>query len=280
MKKVAFCAAAAAMCGSLLAVESANIVGYNNVGLNAGGKNMVGACFVTVGGTKVKLSELKVTGYEKSDYYLGEMAFAASFQRRASNGMPYATYMWADESLDMENWEGGKWVDTDTGNDITTENDVLLNPGDGLWFTTPDLQDCTAFSLTSAGAVLVGDQAFELNAGGKIGVANMLPAPTTLSKIEIQGYEDSEYYLGEMAFAMSMQSLMSNGMPQATYMWADESLDMENWEGGKWVDTDTGSDITTDNDVTIAAGEGFWATAPDLQDCTSFTFVIPKVLAK
>jgi len=27
MKKVAFCAAAAAMCGSLLAVESANIVG-------------------------------------------------------------------------------------------------------------------------------------------------------------------------------------------------------------------------------------------------------------
>ena len=139
----------ALMAGLALAtgVESANIVGYNNVGLNAGGKNMVGACFVTVGGTKVKLSELKVTGYEKSDFYLGEMGFAASFQRRASNGMPYARYMWADESLDMENWEGGKWVDLDSGLDITTENDVAIAAGEGFWATAPDLQDCTRFTF-------------------------------------------------------------------------------------------------------------------------------------
>ena len=34
MKKLAFCAAAAAMCGGLLAVESANIVGYNTITIN------------------------------------------------------------------------------------------------------------------------------------------------------------------------------------------------------------------------------------------------------
>lgn len=240
---------------------------------------MVGACFVSVGAETVKLTDLVVTGYEKSDYYLGEMGFTASFQRRASNGMPYATYMWVDESQDMENWDGGKWFNVQTGDEVTTENDVILKPGDGLWFTTPDLQDCTAFSLLSAGAVLVGDQAFELNAGGKIGVANMLPAPAKLSTIEIQGYEDNEYYLGEMGFTMSMQSLKSNGMPQATYMWADESQDMESWDGGKWFNVQTGDEITATSDVTIAPGEGFWATAPELQGSKAFYFVVPKVLS-
>lgn len=173
---------------------------------------MVGACFVTVGGETVKLSELKVAGYEKSEYYLTEeLSFTASFQRRASNGMPYATYAWTDSTDDMENWNGGKWINLATGEDVTTENDVILKPGDGLWFSTPDLQDCTGFSLTTAGAVLKGSQAFELNAGGKIGVANMMPTSVKLSEIEVQGYEDSEYYLTEeLSFTMSMQSLKSN----------------------------------------------------------------------
>ena len=241
---------------------------------------MVGATFVSVGAARVKLSELKVTGYESNEYYLGEMAFAASFQLRSSNGMPYATYVWSDESLDMETWEGGKWVNLDTGDDITAENDVLLKPGDGLWFSAPDLQGSTAFNLVASGTVLKGDQAIELNAGGYVGICNLMPASVKLSEVEIQGYEDNEYYLGEMAFAMSMQSLLPNGMPSVTYAWSDESLDMETWEGGKWVNLDTGDDITVENDVTITAGEGFWATAPDLNGSTAFTFVIPKVLSE
>lgn len=243
---------------------------------------MVGACFVSVDGAVVKLSELKVTGYEKSNYYLTEeLSFTASFQRRASNGMPYATYAWTDSTDDMENWNGGKWINTDTMEEITAANDVILKPGDGLWFSTPDLQDCDGFSLTTAGVVLKGSQAFELNAGGRIAVANMMPAPVKLSEIEIQGYEDSVYYLTEeLSFTMSMQSLKSNGMPLVTYAWTDSTDDMENWNGGKWINTDTMEEITSEKDVTIAAGEGFWASCPDLQDCSKFTFVVPQVLAK
>ena len=243
---------------------------------------MVGACFVNVNNSTVKLSELKVTGYEKSEYYLmEELSFTASFQRRASNGMPYATYAWTDTTDDMENWNGGKWINLDTGADVTAENDVILKPGDGLWFATPDLKDCTAFSLTSAGQVLKGDQGFELNAGGKIGVVNMMPASVKLSEVEIQGYENSEYYLmEELSFTMSMQSLKSNGMPEATYAWTDTTDDMENWNGGKWINLDTGADVTAENDVTIAPGEGFWASCPDLKDCAAFKFVVPKVLAE
>lgn len=242
---------------------------------------MVGACFVSVKDGTVKLSELKVVGYEKSQYYLTEeLGFSASFQRRASNGMPYATYAWTDSTDDMETWNGGKWINLATTQEITSENDVTLNPGDGLWFTTPDLRDCTAFSLVSKGAVLTGSQAFELNAGGKIAVVNMMPAAIKLSQVEIQGYENSEYYLTEeLGFTMSMQSLMSNGMPKATYAWTDSTDDMATWNGGKWINLSTGADITTESDVTVEAGEGFWATCPDLHDCQKILFVVPQVLA-
>lgn len=241
---------------------------------------MVGATFTAVGTSGVKLSELKVTGYENNEYYLGEMGFTASFQLRASNGMPYATYMWSDESSDMEKWDGGKWINSDTGETITPTNDVILEPGKGLWLTTPDLQGSTAFTLMTAGEAPKGDQAVELKAGGYMGICNLMPSTIKLSQVEIHGYENNEYYLGEMGFTMSMQSLLPSGMPRVTYVWADESSNMETWDGGKWINADTGADVTSVNDVTINVGEGFWATAPDLEGSEAFTIVWPKVLAE
>ena len=280
MKKLMFAAAAMVAGFAMADVVSSDVVGYNNVGLLDGGYKMVGATFTTVGTSAVKLTDLKVTGYEDNEYYLGEMGFTASFQLRSSNGMPYATYVWSDESSDMETWDGGKWINALTSEDVTKENDVILQPGDGLWFAAPELQGSTAFTLVSSGTVLKGDQGVELSAGGYRGICNLMPASVKLSEVEVQGYEDNEYYLGEMGFTMSMQSLLPNGMPAVTYVWADESSDMETWDGGKWINALTSEDITSENDVTIAAGEGFWATAPNLEGSECFTFVIPKVLAE
>ena len=261
---------------------SSDVVGYTNVGLRDGGKSMVGPCFVSVGGTTVKLSELKVTGYEKNEYYLTEeYAFGATFQIRKANGMPESEYLWSDTTDDGETWNGGVWSDFDTGDEITAANDVTLNAGDALWFDCPDFQGSDGFYLTSAGVVLKGDQAFPLKDGAKCAVCNMLPAPTTLSKIEIQGYEDNEYYLTEeYAFGLTMQSLKSNGMPQAEYLWSDTTDDGENWNGGVWSDFDTGDEITAANDVTIGAGEGFWVDPPERQGSKAFYFVVPKVLSE
>ena len=242
---------------------------------------MIGPCFLTLEAEgKIRLSELKVTGYEESMEYLMEMGFSVTFQRRASNGMPYATYEWADSSEDMETWVGGSWYNQDTSAIITSENDVLFNPGDGLWFDTPELKDCSGFNLVSSGQVISGSQGFELNAGGKIGVCNMMPAAVNLSTIEIQGYEDSMEYLMEMGFSVTMQSLLSNGMPSVTYEWSDASEDMETWVGGAWYNQDTTELITKENDVVIAPGQGFWADAPELKDCTAFHFVVPAVIGE
>ena len=265
-------------------VTSANVVGYNNVPLLDGGTKMIGPCFITVGDADhtLKLSDLTIKGYENSEYYLCvELAFGATFQIRQSNGMPEVTYQYSDLTDDCVTWNGGKWFNLDTGAEITKDNDVTFNAGDAFWFSAPDLQDCSGFYLASSGEVIKGSQAVELKAGGTVGVCNLMPTATTLSQIEIQGYENSEYYLCvELMFGMTMQSLKSNGMPQVTYQYSDSTDDCATWNGGQWFNLDTGAEITTDNDVTIAAGEGFWASAPDLQDCDAFTFVVPACLAK
>ena len=70
MKKVAFCAAAAAMCGSLLAVESANIVGYNTTELTKGNYNTMTVQFGNVGTGTFSLNDIKtdnMTAGESSD---------------------------------------------------------------------------------------------------------------------------------------------------------------------------------------------------------------------
>ena len=262
-------------------ITSANVVGYNQVQLRSyaakNGKCMVGACFIKVGTEQdVKLSELKITGYENSAEYLGQMGFSLSFQRRADNGMPFATYIYTDSSDDCATWNGGWWEDL-AGNVINADNDVTLTAGDGLWFDTPALADCSAFYLQTSGQVLNGDQAFELTAGIKQGVCNMLPTSTSISKIEIHGYEDSSEYLGQMGFCLTMQSLGDNGMPLVTYIYTDSSDDCATWNGGWWEDN-SGNVIDSDNDVVVGAGEGFWVDAPALEDCALFTMVFPGCL--
>ena len=66
MKKVAFCAAAAALCGGLLAVESANIVGYAQADLN---KNYtgVGPMFFAIGEDVISVQNLQVKGVAEAE---------------------------------------------------------------------------------------------------------------------------------------------------------------------------------------------------------------------
>jgi hypothetical protein len=192
--------------------------------------------------------------------------------------MPYAEYAFADFSDDCVTWNGGTWYDASTGSVVTTEDDVLLVAGDGLWFDTPALEGGEAFYLQSAGAVLNGAHGFRLNAGGKIGACNMMPQGTTLTQIEIQGYENSEYYLSNLEFGLSMQSLASNGMPLAEYAYTDLSDDCETWNCGVWYNAATGTEVTNEEDVEIGAGEGFWVDTPTLEDCEEFIMVFPACL--
>ena len=116
-------------------VTSANVVGYDNLKLNAGGKNLLGPNMLTIGTKEqIRLSDLKITGYEEA--YLEDMDFSLTFQRRMTSGMPESEYQWADMS-DMEVWEGGKWKNLKTGQFLSKDNDVTIGPGEAFWVTVP-----------------------------------------------------------------------------------------------------------------------------------------------
>ena len=142
---------AAAFCGTVFALESANIVGYTELALNAGGKNMVGPCFVNTGSTTIKLSDIEVTGYENSDYYMWtDMAApVVVIQKLLSNGQPERQYSWSAE-FDGENWLDGSWV-KDIG-DVSAA-DWSLAPGEGMWVQCPDLEDCEKFTMVFPAAL-------------------------------------------------------------------------------------------------------------------------------
>ena len=233
---------------------------------------MVGPCFVNVGDTTIRLSDIKVTGYENSSYYLEEEYAAPSVvvQRRLSTGQPYAQYSWYDES-DGESWLGGSWVKA-----LGEEDDPVLVPGDALWVQTPSLEDCEAFTFQVAGQVVSGAIAFPLNDGGKISACNPTPVTIKLSQVEVQGYENSTYYLEEEYAAPSVviQQLLSTGQPYAQYSWYDES-DGESWLGGSWVKA---MGEYEPEELELKAGDGFWVQTPDLEDCEQFTLVFPSAL--
>lgn len=233
---------------------------------------MVGPCFVNMGAKSIKLSDIKVAGYENSDYYMWEEMAAPMVivQRRASSGQPYAQYSWSDE-FDGETWTGGFWY-----KDMGEEEDPVLNPGDALWAQTPDLEDCEAFTFVVAGEVVKGSIAFTLNAGGKISVCNPTPVNIMLGDVEIHGYEDSDYYMWEeMAAPMVIvQALMPSGQPYAQYSWSDE-FDGETWTGGFWY-KDLGEDDA--DSFEMKSGAGLWAQSPDLEDCEAFIMTFPAAL--
>ena len=211
-------------------------VGYLNKAL---GENFqaVAPSFRSIGVDGALLSQIKVEGVEesKSDYYV-------TIQMLDDMGVAVGFYDW---------WHGGRaphktdgWYE---GNDlIDADNDVELAKGQGLWVTAVE-----GAYLVSSGEVLEEDVLVELEENFQM-VANPFPAATGLSKIKIDGVEESksDYYV-------TIQMLDDMGVAVGFYDW---------WHGGRaphktdgWYE---GNDlIDADNDVEIEAGQALWITA-------------------
>ena len=128
MKKVAFCAAAAAMCGGLLAVESANVVGYQTQGTASSGFAMKAASFETVGAAdgSATLADIKITGYDAYDEETDEGGTSGQFviQFLNASGKTSARYEWFDDDVKTGWVSGGSVVDPTT---------VTIPAGTGVW---------------------------------------------------------------------------------------------------------------------------------------------------
>ena len=231
-------------------LESANVVGYSEVGLRFGSKG-AGACFVNVDGSAMNLQDLKVTGYDKS---VGYEDAEVTVQSLDAAGRTVETYTWYDVPGDFVGW-------LDSSDNFV--EDVTIAPGEGLYAGAPN----TDFALQSAGQVATSDIAIVLRFGSKH-VVNPTPVAVNLNDINEDGkflrvigydvdvgYEDAE---------VTVQSLDAAGRTVETYTWYDVPGDFYGW---------LDSSDTYVEDVTIAPGESVYAGAPD----NTFSIVFPGV---
>ena len=263
MKKLMFTAAVAAACG-LMAIESANTVGYNTQSwMNKGTYYMMGMQFETVTSGAVKLNDIDfgdMTGplYDSGNaFLLTAPQIQLAFPDREGNT---AYYYLADGNA---TYDGPGWTD-ENGNNQNPDVSAAL----GFWYrnTTSD-----APSFTTAGQV-VPDSPFEktFNASWRM-LVSPFPVDTKLSDIGFDGIAASApYYDSANAFhstATAVQIPFADREGFMTYYYlADGNA---TYDGPGWAD-ENGNNVDTTT-LVIPAGRGCW-----FKPATSMTVTFTK----
>ena len=133
MKKLAFCAAAAALSTSLLAVESSNIVGYQNKSLTAGGNAFVCQTIVPVGADLGTVTLGDFVPSNGADGWAYDTDFLATLKVNGNKDHEYGylSPYWANKYFEDE--QAG-WYDLSVCQDeefdgATKKNDVQIPAG-------------------------------------------------------------------------------------------------------------------------------------------------------
>ena len=134
-------------------VTSGNVVGYQTLDMLPGGRQSMVFTFSNVGATqkKLMLTDIKVVGYQDSPFwkYTKWQCPNIYLKKLMTSGATEIQYNWVDEfdSVNEGEWDGGHWK-IDRGADITEDNDVTINPGQGFFVQADQLQEgCTAYTL-------------------------------------------------------------------------------------------------------------------------------------
>ena len=222
------------------AVESSNVVGYNQTAMNHAGRGY-GACFVNVGDAAMTLGDLKVTGYT------GDSVAQVSCCKLDAYGCTSAgtTYKWYDFGTNYG------WFNSESESGAGVE----LAPGEGLWITSPD----STFKIQSSGQVYGETLPVQLQHGGML-CPNPTPATLNLNQVIISGYGDKDSIA-----QVSCCKLDKYGCSLQSYQW----YDFGNIFG--WYTSNS-----EPAEETLAPGEAIWVGAPD----STFYINFPSALAK
>ena len=275
MKKLMFAAAVAAA-GGLMAIESANVVGYQNLDTNVGGAKMKSAPFIGCDGTAgTWISSLKPQGYEANQDLIDGEGTTGEFNIQLltkSGGLAGLYTFVRSYDPDAGEWnDDAHWVNPN-GDEVVagTSTDYLFPAGSGMWTIAPDYADDDGadYTVTTAGAVSTNDVKFVLNAGGAKACGNPFPVGVKLSSLVPTGYLNNQDLIdGEgITGEINIQLLTSTGGLAGLYTWVQSyDADAEEWnDDGHWVNPNGDVVVAgTATDYTISAGEGLWILAPD-----------------
>ena len=226
------------MCGGLLAVESANIVGYGEADLNLDYTG-VGPMFFAIGEDVVSIQNLKVKGLASA------MGTGYTIAPITSGGnIPVKYFYWSGLS---EYGVKDGWYTTDDGATIeeaagagTSDNylaSIEMAKGEGLVTYMMD----ASLTVQGSGEVLTGDVTRPLNLD-YTGVANPFPVDVNIQSYAITGLASA------MGTGYTIAPITSGGnIPVKYFYWCGLS---EYGVKDGWYTTDDGATIEA------AAGEG------------------------
>ena len=233
MKKLMIAAVAVA-CGSVFALESANIVGYQDYPL-AKGYNLYSPVFESLNET-MSLQELKLKGEAITG---GGANFICLLD---NDGVFQGSYGWWTPG-DGTGAEEGCWFDGDAWSMI----EETVGAGQGFYIYSED----EGLSVQSSGSVKLTAYSKELAKGYNL-VGNCSPADLDIQNIKLVG----ETVTGGGANFICL--LDNDGVFQGSYGWWTPG-DGTGAEEGCWFDGDAWSMI----EDTVAAGQGLYIYAED-----------------
>jgi hypothetical protein len=227
-------AAAAAFCGTVFGIESANIVGYQSYPL-VQGYNLYSPVFETLDET-MSIQELKITG----EFVSG--GGANNICLLDTDGVFQGSYGWWMPE-DGTGEEAGCWFDGDSWAKI----EETISSGQGFYIYANDAN----ISVLCSGSVKLSAYSTDLSMGYNL-VGNCSTVDLDIQALKIVGETVSG------GGANNICLLDSAGVAQGTYGWWMPA-DGTGEEGGCWFDGDNWAIV----EDTVAAGEGLYIYAVD-----------------
>ena len=232
-------------------LESANVVGYQNLDSNASGFTMMAPTFLNVSfSEKCTLADLSVTGYsapvknETTGRWSGGTKGQFNLQFLTTQGKTEVTYRWYDDGTKLG------WYDSKGTTKIDAET-VDVVAGKAVWCQANGLK------LVTAGAVNTADIAFQSQASGFTAMGNPFPVDLTLADLSVSGYsapvknETTGRWSGGTKGQFNLQFLTNQGKTEVTYRWYDDGTKLG------WYDS-KGTTKIDGSTVSIPAGKGLW----------------------
>ena len=245
-----------------------------------------GASFATIGIKDadgcdcVRLSDLKVTGYDPGTYVWGEAVITMlendGRNTKCTDGETNLEYFWIDDGEDglggyPPGWYGPDFLPmTEEGGSIAgIADEITFAAGEGICFTISSGSE--NWQLQSSGQVLNDPEPRTFGDNTLVLIANPLPRRVTLNELVIGGYDPGTYVWGEAVITMlendGRNTKCTDGETNLEYFWIDDGEDglggyPPGWYGPDFLPmTEEGGSIAGDaTKIGFEASEGFYFT--------------------
>ena len=254
MKKLMFGLAIAAV-GSAFAVESSNVVGYQNIAINPG-FNMIAFNFQPLDGTE----NISIQDFvQNKDVLVAGTGAGTSDQIQVWDGSKFSVYFYKayKASNPGKFTYGPAWVSTTAASTPTTDT---ITRGSGVWFARPTTSE--AGSITVSGSINATAKTHDIAAGFNM-ISSAFPTDMALNNGPIDWVTCGA--VAGTGAGTSDQIQVWDGSKFSVYFYKayKASNPGKFTYGPAWVSTTAASTPTTD---TIPAGKGFWFARPSTSE--------------